>query len=72
MILADVFSRCLFFVSGGGVVKQTNKGDPGDRGTNPLTGITFSCAVVNIPAMYNLQHHQRPVALIPCLYSVGG
>ena len=33
---------------------------------------TFSCAAVHFPALYNLQRHQRPVSLIPCLYGVSG
>ena len=31
-----------------------------------VTAITFSCAV------YNLEHHQRPVPLIRCLYGMEG
>ena len=38
----------------------------------PVTAITFSCAVIHFPTMYNLQHHLRPVNLIPCLYGVEG
>ena len=34
--------------------------------------LTFSFAAIHIPAVYNLQRHQRPVACIPCLYGVGG
>ena len=36
----------------------------------PVTAITFSCAANHFPAVYNLQRHQRPVPLAPCLYSV--
>ena len=38
----------------------------------PIMAITFSCAAIHIPAVYNLQRHQRPVPLVPCLYGVGG
>ena len=38
----------------------------------PVTAITFSCAAFHFPAVYNLQHHQRPVPLTPGLYGVGG
>ena len=41
---------------------------PWRRGTNL---VTFSCAAIHLLAVYNLQHHQRPVPLIPCLYGVG-
>ena len=41
-------------------------GDAGDRGINPVTDKTFSCAAIHFLAMYNLEHHQRPVPLIPC------
>ena len=47
-------------------------GDPGDRGMIPITAITFSCAAIHLPAVYNLQRHQRPVPLLQCLYGVGG
>ena len=40
-------------------------------GTNPATDITFSCAAIPFRAVYNLQHHQRPIPLIPSLYVVG-
>ena len=46
-------------------------GDPADRGTNPVTPITFSYAAIHLPTVYNLQRQQRPVSLIPCLYGVG-
>ena len=39
---------------------------------NPLTAITFSCAAIIFPTVYNLQHHQWPVSLITSLYGVGG
>ena len=47
-------------------------GDPADRDRNSVTAITFSCAAIHFPTVYNLQHHQRPVLLITCLYGVGG
>ena len=47
-------------------------GDPGDTGRNPVTAITFSCAAIHFPIVYNLQHHQRSAPFIPCLYGVGG
>ena len=36
-----------------------------------LCAITFSCAAIQFPTVYNLQCHQRPVPLIPCLFGVG-
>ena len=47
-------------------------GDPGDSGMNPITPITFSCAAIHFLTVYNLQHHQRPIPVIRCLYGVGG
>ena len=44
-------------------------GVPGDRDSNPITAIAFSCAAIYFLALYNLQHHHRPA---PCLYGVGG
>ena len=44
---------------------------PGDMATNPVTAITFSFAAIHFPIVYNIQHQQRPVPLIPCLYGVG-
>ena len=35
-----------------------------------VMAITFSCAAINFPAVYNLQLHQKPVPLIPCLCGV--
>ena len=35
-------------------VKEVERDDPGDRGTNPVTAITFSCDVIYFPAVYNL------------------
>ena len=46
-------------------------GYPGGRSMNPITAITFSCVATHLSAMYNLQHHQRPLSVIPCLYGVG-
>ena len=46
--------------------------DSGDRGTNPVIAITFSCAAIHVPTVYNSQHHQRSLSVIPCLYGVGG
>ena len=46
-------------------------GNPVDMGTKPVTAITFSCAAIHFPAVYNLECHQAPAPLIPCLYSVG-
>ena len=43
-----------------------------DMGMNSFTAITFICAAIHFPAVYNLWRHQRPVPLIPCLYDVGG
>ena len=45
-------------------------GDPGDRSTNPVTAITFNGAAIHFHAVYNLQHHQRPVPLTPCLHGI--
>ena len=45
--------------------------DPGDRGTNPVTTIMFSCAAIHFPGVYNLWYHQRSVPFIWCLYGVG-
>ena len=42
-------------------------GNSGDRGSNPITAIRFSCAAIHFPAVYNLQYHQRPVPLIPSI-----
>ena len=61
-----------------GVGRISNKlswlglGDPGDRGTHPVTAITFHRAAIHLLAVYNLQCHQRPVRLIPGLYGWGG
>ena len=30
------------------------------------------CAAIHFPTVYNLQRHQRPVPLIPCIHGVGG
>ena len=39
----------------------------------PVMAITFSSAAIHIPAVYNnLECHQRPVRLTPCLYGVAG
>ena len=38
----------------------------------PVMAVTFSCAAIHLPAVYNLQRHQRSNPLISCLYSVGG
>ena len=38
----------------------------------PVMAITFSCAAIHFSSVYNLQRHQRPLPLIPCLYGVGG
>ena len=43
-----------------------------DKGMNPITAITFSCAATHFPDVYNLERHQRPAPFIPCLYGVGG
>ena len=43
--------------------------DPGVRGTNPVTAITFSYVAIHFQAVYNL-HHEKAVHLIP--YHVGG
>ena len=37
-----------------------------------VTALTFSCAAIHFQAVYNLQRYQRPIPLIPSLYSVGG
>ena len=34
--------------------------------------VTISWAAIDYPTAYNLQHHQRPVTLIPCGSGVGG
>ena len=47
-------------------------GNPGHRGANPVTAITFSCAAILFSIVYNLRRHQNPVPLKPCPYSVGG
>ena len=41
-------------------------------GTNRVTAETFNCAAIHFRTVYNLQHHQRPVPPIPCLYGVRG
>ena len=41
-------------------------GDPGDSDMNPVIAVTFSCAAFHFLAVYNLQHHQRPVPLMLC------
>ena len=46
--------------------------NPGDKGTNPVTALTVTCAAIHYPAVYNLQHHQRPVPLIRFLCGVRG
>ena len=46
--------------------------DPGNRGTNPVTSLIFSCVAIYFRAVYNLQRHQRPLPLIQCIYGVGG
>ena len=38
----------------------------------PVLAITFSCTAIHFPAVYNLQHHQTALPLIPGLYGVGG
>ena len=47
----------------GGKMAQLVVGDPEDGGTNHIMAITFRCAAINFPAVYNFQHHQRPVPL---------
>ena len=37
-----------------------------------VTAITFSCAAIHFYTVCILQHHQRPVPLIPCLDGVEG
>ena len=37
-----------------------------------VTAITFIYAEIHFTDAYNLQHHQRPVPLVPSLYGVGG
>ena len=58
----------------GGEIAQLVKalGYPGDNGANHVAAITLSCAAIHFSAVYNLQHHQRPVPLIPCLFGAGG
>ena len=41
-------------------------------GMSPVTDITFNCAAIHFPTVYNLRHHQRPFPFIPYLYGVGG
>ena len=43
-------------MSGGGEIAQlvNEPGDLSDRGPNPVTAITFSCAATHFPAVYNL------------------
>ena len=36
-----------------------------------VTAITFSWTAIHSPTVYNLQHDQGPVPLIPRLYGVG-
>ena len=45
---------------------------PWENDTYPVTAITFSCATIYFPSVYNLQGHQRSVPLIPSLQNVGG
>ena len=56
----------------GEIAQLVMVGDRGDRGMNPVTAITFSCPAIHFPAVYNLQHNQRPVPLIQFLYGVRG
>ena len=51
---------------------KTGIGDPGDKDMKPITAITFRCAATHFPDAYNLQHHQRPVPFIPCMYGMVG
>ena len=37
----------------------------------PVMAITFSCAEIHFPTVYNLQCYQRLVPLIPCLCGGG-
>ena len=53
-------------------IRYNSVGDPVDRGTNPVTAITFSCAAIHFPAVYNLRRHEKPVPHIPRLCGVGG
>ena len=39
---------------------------------NRVTAITFNCATIHSPAVYNIQRHQRPVPLIQYLDGVDG
>ena len=43
----------------------------GEMGVNPVTAITFGCATIHFPTVYNLQCHQRPGPLAT-QYGVGG
>ena len=54
------------------LVKARELGDPVVRSMNPLTPITLSCDTIHFPAVYNMQSHQKPVPIIPCLNGVGG
>ena len=62
------------YLWGGGIAQLVKRlvGDPGDWAKNPVTAITFGCAAIHLPTVYNLQCHQRPVHLIRCLYGVAG
>ena len=57
-------------IEGGWEIAQL-VGAPVDKVIDPVTAITFSCAAIHFPGIYNLQLHQRPVPLISCLYGVG-
>ena len=45
---------------------ERDVGDPGNSGTNPITVIAFSCAVIHYPVVYNLKHHLSYQAYMVC------
>ena len=72
ILLSAIFVKIRQAGSGWGVSWLEHKvGDPGDRVQIPVTAITFSRAAIHFPTVYNLQCHQRPAPLIPCLYGAG-
>ena len=39
-------------------------GDSVEEVTTAVTAITFGCAAIHFPTVYNLERHQRPVPFI--------
>ena len=74
--MLSISATVIYYLERGGDLKRTQlvrhwAGDPGDRDMNHVTAITFNCAAIHFTAVHNVQHHQTPVPLIPCLHGVG-